>query len=113
MVAVFDVSALPNGMLPFLVTVLAYLLMYYCVLLGIGLASDRTGWHATVITVGNVSVNFLIPWLLSRPSVYRNRSGPVAVWAEDIVAVLVVEAIVAAAALGFGLYLRLRRTDFV
>ena len=72
-------------------TVLAYLLMYYCVLLGVGLASDSTGWHATVITVGNVSVNFLIPWLLSRPSVYGNRSGPVAVWAGDIVAVLVVD----------------------
>ena len=66
-----------------------------------------------MITVGNVSVNFLIPWLLSRPSVYRNRTGPVAVWTEDIVAVLVVETIVAVTALGLGLYLRSRRTDFV
>ena len=112
-VAVIDVSALPNGSVPFLVTVLAYLLMYYCVLLGTGLASDRAGWHAAVITVGNVSVNFLIPWLLSRPSVYRNRTGPVAVWTDDIVAVLAVEAVVAVGALGLGLYVRSRRTDFV
>jgi ABC-type multidrug transport system permease subunit len=112
-VAVIDVSALPNGMLPFLVTLLVYLLMYYCVLLATGVASDRTGWHATVITIGNVSVNFVIPWLLSQPSVYRNRSGPVAVWTGDIVAVLAVEAVVAVGAVGLGLYLRSRRTDFV
>jgi hypothetical protein len=113
LVAVIDASALPNGIVPFLVTVLAYLLMYYCVLLATGLASDRTGWHTTVITVGNVSVNFLIPWLLSRPSVYRNRTGPIAVWTDDIVGVLAVEAVVAVGALGLGLYFRSRRTDFV
>jgi ABC-2 type transport system permease protein len=112
-VAVIDISTLPNGILPFLVAVLAYLLMYYCVLLGTGLASDRTGWPTVVITIGNVSVNFLIPWLLSRPSVYRNRAGAVAVWTEDVVAVLAVEAIVAIAAVGLGLYFRSRRTDFV
>ena len=112
-VAVVDISALPNGRLPFLLTVLAYLLMYYCVLLGTGLASDRADWHATVLTVGNVSVNFLVPWLLSRPSVYRHRTGPVAVWSGDVMAVLAVEAIVAVAAVGLGLYFRSRRTDFV
>ena len=112
-VAVIVASALPNGTLPFLLAVLAYLLMYYCVLLAVGLASDSAGWHATVITIGNVSVNFLIPWLWSRPSIYQNRHSPFAVWTGDIVAVLAVEIAVATAALGFGLYVRSRRTDFV
>jgi len=112
-VAVIDVSALPNGSLPFLVTLLVYLLMYYCVLLAAGVTSDRAGWHATVITIGNVSVNFIIPWLLSQPSIYLNRTGPVAVWTGDVVAVLAVEAVVAVGAVGLGLYLRSRRTDFV
>jgi ABC-2 family transporter protein len=112
-VAVIDASALPNGTLPFLLAVLAYLLMYYCVLLAVGLASDSAGWHATVITIGNVSVNFLIPWLLSRPSIYRNRQSSIAVWTGDIVVVLAVEIAVAMTALGIGLYVRSRRTDFV
>ena len=110
---VIDVSALPNGSLPFLLTVLVYLLLYYCVLAGVGLASDSTGWHTTVITVGNVSVNFLIPWLLSRPSVYRHRTGPAAVWTGDIMAIIGIELAAAAIALGLGLYVRSRRTDFV
>ena len=112
-VAVIDASALPNGTLPLLLAVLSYLLMYYCVLLAVGLASDSSGWHATVITVGNVSVNFLIPWLLSRPSVYRHRSNPLAVWTGDIAVDLAVEITVAVIALGLGLYVRSRRTDFV
>jgi ABC-type transport system involved in multi-copper enzyme maturation permease subunit len=111
--SVIDASDLPNGILPFLLTVLAYLLMYYAVLLAVGLASDSSGWHATVITIGNISVNFLIPWLMSQPSVYLNRNNPTAVWTGDIMAVLAVEIAIAVTALGVGLYVRSRRTDFV
>jgi ABC-type multidrug transport system permease subunit len=111
--SVIDVSALPNGSLPFLLTVLVYLLLYFCVLAGVGLASDSTGWHFTVITVGNVSVNFLIPWLLSRPSVYRHRTDPAAVWTGDIMTIIGIELAAAAIALGLCLFVRSRRTDFV
>ena len=61
--------------MPFWLTVLVYLLFYYCVLLAVGLISDSTGWHATAIIVGNISVNFLIPFLLSLPSVSGHRQG--------------------------------------
>lgn len=112
-VTVIDVSALPNGGVPFLVTVLAYVLLYYGVLVGVGLASDSTGWHAAVITFGNVSINFLIPLLLAIPSIALHRDGPVAVWTPDVVAILTVELAGTAIAIGTGLYLRCRRTDFV
>ena len=112
-IAVIDVSALPNGRVPFLLTVLAYLLLYYGVLLAVGLAADSTGWHAAVITVGNVSVNFLIPLLLSMPSIASHLDGPVAVWTRDVVTILMFELAGAVVAIGAGLYLRCRRTDFV
>ncbi len=38
-------------------------------------SADSTGWHATAIIVGNVSVNFLIPFLLSLPSVSAHAKG--------------------------------------
>lgn len=112
-IVVIDVSQIPNGILPFLITVLGYLLFYYCALLAVALITDSTGWHSTVITVGNVSVNFLIPFLLGLASVARHREGPTAVWTADVAAILGIEIAAGAVALGLAVYLCSRRTDFV
>jgi len=112
-VAVIDVSELPNGWIPFLVTVLVYLLAYYCVLLGVSVATDSTGWHATVITLGNVSVNFLIPLLMGRPSVGPHLKSTSADWSTDIAVFIAVEAAIGVAALAAGLFVRSRDRNFV
>jgi hypothetical protein len=112
-VVVIDRSAMANGGLPFLLTVLVYLLAYHWVLLGVALATDSNGWPATVITVGNISVNFLIPYLLSRPSIVAHRTGPTAIWTADILAFIAVELIAGLAALGVAVAWQLRRQDAV
>jgi ABC-2 type transport system permease protein len=106
------VSPIPDGVLPYWVTLLVYLLAYYCALLGIALVKDSAGWHAVAITIGNISVNFLIPILLSRPSVVAHADGPVAVWSTDLVVILVVELVIGLAVLGVGIYAHARRPDF-
>jgi ABC-type transport system involved in multi-copper enzyme maturation permease subunit len=110
---VIDASALPNGMIPFLVVVLVYLLAYHFVLLAVALVTDSTGWPAAVITVGNISVNFLIPYLLGQPSVYLHRAGPVALWTPDIVAFAAVELIAGLVALALAVAWHVRRQDVV
>jgi ABC-type transport system involved in multi-copper enzyme maturation permease subunit len=110
---VIDVSQLPNGLLPFWMALLVYLFTYYCALLAVGLVSDSTGWHAVAITIGNISVNFLIPILLGLPSVAQHIESPTAVWTSDIVAIIVVEVAAAIVALALGFYLRSRRADSV
>jgi hypothetical protein len=112
-VAMIDATAIPNGILPFWMTVLVYLLIYYCVLLAVALVTDSTGWHAAAITLGNVSVNFLIFFVLGLPSVAANHDAPAAVWTADILAILLVELAVGAAALGLGIAFASRRSDFV
>jgi ABC-type transport system involved in multi-copper enzyme maturation permease subunit len=112
-VIVIDASALPNGTLPFLLTVLVYLLAYHCVLLGVALVSDSMGWPATVITVGNISVNFLIPYLLGQPSIYAHRDGPTAIWTADIVAFIGVELAAGLVALGAAVTWHMRRQDAI
>ena len=107
------VSWIPDGTVPFVAAVLGYLFFYYCVLLSVGLVSDCTGWHAAVITFGNVSVNFLIAFLSGLPSVTLHRDGPVAIWTPDIVTLLVLEVAVGAATICLGWYFRSRNTDFV
>jgi hypothetical protein len=112
-VVVIDLSAIPNGAIPFWVTVLVYLLAYYFVLLAVALVTDSTGWHAATITLGNISVNFLIPFLLWLPAIARYREGPVAVWTADIVAIIAIELVVGVVALCIGVYVRSRTPDFV
>jgi ABC-2 type transport system permease protein len=107
------VSPIPDGVLPYWMTLLGYLLAYFCGLLGIALLKDSAGWHAAAITIGNISVNFLIPFLLTRPSVEAYASGPVAVWSGDLVVILVVELLAGLAVLGYGIFAHARRPDFV
>lgn len=111
--AVIDASAIPNGIVPFWLAVLGYILFYYCVLLAVGLLADSTGVHAAAIIVGNVSVNFLIPFLLRLPSVSGHAKGPTAVWTGDIVAIVAAEILTGALVLGLAVYLRSRTGDFV
>lgn len=106
------VSPIPDGILPYWVTLLVYLLAYYCALLGIALMKDSAGWHAVAITLGNVSVNFMIPLLLSRPSVSAHAEGPVAVWSADLIVILAVELLAGLAVLGVGIHAHARRSDF-
>lgn len=112
-IAVIDASQIPNGILPFWMAVLAYLLFYYCVLLAVSLVKDATGWHTTAIIIGNVSLNFFIPFVLSRPSVRAHSEGPTAVWTGDIVGIIAIEILAGVAALGLAVYFHSRRPDFV
>jgi ABC-2 type transport system permease protein len=107
------VSPIPDGVLPYWITLLGYLLAYFCALLGVALLKDSAGWHAAAITLGNISVNFLIPILLSRPSVSAHAGGPVAVWSADLVVILVVELLAGLAVLGYGIFAHAGRPDFV
>jgi ABC-2 type transport system permease protein len=110
---VVDRTQIPNGVLPFYTALLGYFAFYYCALLGVALLADSNGWHGVAITVGNISVNFLIPYLLSRPSVKDNIEGPTAVWSSDIFTVLGIELVLAIVALGTAIYVRTRKLDFV
>lgn len=112
-IAVIDVSAIPNGILPYWVTVLGYILFYYCALLAVGLLWDSSAAHTTAIIVGNVSFNFFIPVMLSLPSVSGHAKGPAAVWTGDIIAIVLAELLAGAAALGLAVYFRSRTGDFV
>jgi ABC-2 type transport system permease protein len=108
-----SVSQIPDGVLPFWIAVLFYLLCYFCVLLAVSLATESSGWHAAAITIGNISVNFLIPFLLSRRWVNAYIEGPIPVWTPQILIVIAIELVVGVAAIGLAAYQYSRRPDFV
>ncbi len=110
---VIDLTLIPNGVLPFWGAVLGYILCYYCVLLAVGLLTDSGGWHATAITIGNISVNFFIPFLLARRSISQNMEGQTAIWSADVLWIIGLELTIGFVALGLALFARTRRPDFV
>lgn len=112
-IAVIDVSQIPNGFVPIWTAVLSYLFFYYCVLLAVGLNTESTGWHATAITIGNISVNFLIMLLFSLRSVRIYGGGPTTVWTADMVSLVVAELLGGVAVLAIAIYIHSRRTEFV
>ena len=112
-IVVIDVSALPTACLPFLLTVLVYLLLYYCVLLAVALIADSTGLARVGDHVGNISVNFLIPFLLGcRPCGASRRAGG-GLDARHRRPSWCSSSLVAVDRARRRLYVRSRRTDFV
>jgi ABC-type transport system involved in multi-copper enzyme maturation permease subunit len=111
-VVLIDVSELPNGILPFWIALLAYLLLYFCALLAVALLKEANGWHVATIIVGNISVNFVIPLLLALPSVAANKAGAHAVWSADVVAVIALELGLGVVVLGLAAWRRARQPDF-
>jgi ABC-type transport system involved in multi-copper enzyme maturation permease subunit len=112
-VAAIRLSAIPDGYLPLWASLLGFVFFYYCALLGVGLNTDANGWHATTITIGNISVNFFIMLLFGVPSVQRFGSGPTAVWASDIVIMTAGEMVLGVAVLAVAAVVRARRADFI
>ncbi len=108
-----DVSRIPNGFLPLWMAVLGYLFFYYCVLLAVGLNTSSSGWHATAVIAGNVSVNFVIMLLFSLPSVRAHGAGDAAVWTTDVATIVAAEIAGGIAALALALFAYSRRTEFL
>jgi hypothetical protein len=107
------VSQVPDGFLPLWLAVLAYIFFYYCALLGVALNTESTGWHGTVVTIGNISVNFVIMLLFGLPSVRSYGEGPVAIWAADVVSLGVAAIAGGIVALGIAMRVYVCRSEFV
>ncbi|MFO0581779.1 MAG: ABC transporter permease [Anaeromyxobacter sp.] len=112
-VALIGATELPDGILPFWLALLAYLFLYFCALLAVGLTKSSNGWNAAAITVGNISVNFVIPLLLALPSVKANHAGAAAVWSADVLAIIAAELALGVAVLALAVWRTTRRPDLV
>ncbi len=112
-VIVTDLTIIPNGMIPLTLLVMAWVAFYFCVFLGVALATDSGFWNTIVIIIGNVSINFFVAFAFQLPSVSRNSSGETAVWTSDIVAILGIELALCILALGLGMFFTLRKKDFI
>jgi ABC-2 type transport system permease protein len=112
-VVLFDVTALPNGFIPFTIALSVHCFLYFCVFLAFALVTDSQGWMTTVIVAGNVSLTFIINFLFILPSVKGNLDGPIAIWGPDLFAFIGIELALCAAALAISFIVYSRKTEFV
>lgn len=112
-VALIAATRIPDGVLPFWLATLGYLLFYFCALLALALVKDGLGWHTAGITVGNISVNILIPVLLNLPSIATHIEGPRAVWATDVLILIAAEIALGLGVLALAARHHARRGDVV
>jgi ABC-2 type transport system permease protein len=105
-------SDIPNGLIPFTLAIAAYAFSYYSVLLAVAVATESLAWTTTVIVIGNISVNFIIPFVFRLPS-GRTAQGNEAIWGADILITLAVEAAICIAAPAIALLVQGRRRDFI
>jgi ABC-2 type transport system permease protein len=109
----FDVTSIPNGMIPISVALMVFLVLYFCVLLAVAIVTDSGLWTGSVIVGGNVGINILIQFLLRLPSFTANGAGEAAVWTADIVALIAVQVVLSAAVIGIALFIQSRKKNFV
>ena len=112
-VIVIDRAAIPNGIIPFTVAISAFILCYYCVLLGVAVTTTSLAWTTAVIVAGNVSVNFFIPFVFQLPSAATNVQLDRAVWSSDIVTTLAIEAVFCVVVLAIAVIAQMRKRDFI
>jgi ABC-2 type transport system permease protein len=112
-VVVIDVSAIPNGFIPFALIVLMYLLFYNILLLSVTLAKESQAWNTFVIIFGNVSINFVIALLMAFPAVNHFIWGKEAVWNTQEIVILAVEVGASLITLGLGFLFVSRTRDFI
>jgi ABC-2 type transport system permease protein len=112
-VLMIALTPIPHGLIPLTVAVMMYVCLYFCIFLAVALAADSALFNTMVIIAGNVLLNFLIAWLLNRPSAALASKGPVAMWTPEILATLTVEILGSLLALAAALVVILRKKDFL
>ena len=106
-------TPVPNGLIPLFVATSVHCLLYFCVFLAFALVTDSQGWTMTVIICGNVSISFVIPGLINLSSVGPSLPLETVVWGSDVVALMVVELVIAVAALAISYVVNSKKTEFI
>jgi ABC-type transport system involved in multi-copper enzyme maturation permease subunit len=111
--AVVLMTDLPNGSLPVTFAIGAYVLLYFCVFLGVTLNTASAVWATLVIVFGNVGVSFLIPAVNTFATVRQYGRTETLVWSGDMLTVIGVELALSVAALVAFFVITLRKKDFI
>ena len=101
-----------GGIVPLGVVIAFVPFVSFSLLLGVSIVSESE--FVAMVVMGACNVSYSFAWLaISRFELLKDASGPVPIWNERILVILVAEIVVIAATLALTFYLQSRKTDFV
>lgn len=106
-------TPLPDGFVPLLVATSVHCLLYFCVFLAVALVSDSQALITTIIVCGNVSISFVIPYLINLTSIQGTLATDTMAWNADVSGLMGAELVIAVAALVISFVVNSRKTEFV
>ncbi|MFN7962804.1 MAG: ABC-2 transporter permease [Thermoanaerobaculia bacterium] len=106
-------ASLPDGLIPFTLTVLGELFAGYCLVLSVAVVSESLGFTIAAIVVGNLLVQALMYWESHLPTVAADLQGDALHWRPQLLAVLGAEAAAVVLLLGLTFYFQSRKTDYL
>ncbi len=112
-VLVLASPGIPNGMLPFVVTLCGFLLANFAVVLCAALHARSEAAMGAAIILTNMSVSIFMFVVGALPGIRSHIDGDVAVWNGTVLGVLLIEALVLALAVALPQLTVARRRDFL
>lgn len=106
-------AAVPDGLIPFALTVLLEMFAGYALMLAVALISESMSWTIAAMVVGNLAVQGVMYWVSNVPAVKADLLHDRIVWPPQVLGVLAAEVLVIGLALGLTFFLQSRKTDFL
>lgn len=106
-------GAIPDGLIPFAVVLLGYLLTSYCLTLGVAIVTESLGWTIGAMVLGNLLLQGVMYGVSHAPGMAQDFAANVIVWRQPITGLLGAELGVILLMLSLTFYLQSRKTDFL
>lgn len=106
-------GAVPDGFIPFSLTVLGQIFASYVLLLGVAIVSDSMNWTIGAIVGGNLLMQAVLYGVANAPAVKKILSTDTIAWPQPIPAVLAIELLAVVAILTWTFTAQSRKKEFV
>ncbi|MEO8274963.1 MAG: hypothetical protein ABI639_02015 [Thermoanaerobaculia bacterium] len=106
-------AAINDGLIPFAVIILTWILLSYCMNLAVALVSESQAWSIGAMVVGNLAFQAVLYAVSHIPSIALSMKGDVALWPPAARLLLLGEIGAIVLLLAFTFHMQGRKTDFV
>ncbi len=112
-IAVFTLSGVPDGLIPFSIILCTYFLLSYCVVWAVGMTVETEGVVIFVMVAMNCLIGPIIYVLGKNPNISSHFQSSTQVWNKASISVLLLEFFLIIASLAIAFYLQARKKTFL
>lgn len=106
-------AAIPDGLIPFAILVLTWLVVAYCLILTVALVTESQAWTIGTMVVTNLALQAFLYLVSNQPAIAAEMKGQAILWSSPSLAILGVEVGAIVLLLASTFFLQARKTDFL